>query len=189
MKQEALGLIEVIGLVPALEAADASLKAANVRFVGYETVTPGMVTVKIEGDVGAVQAAVAAGKMSASNIGTVVSSLVIPRPALALNQFHQSLETAEEKEAEPLNIVEPQEEKSDLASGIEQQEVSTAIEEEVEVNDAVATREQEMESEDSSEISKEEASCNLCNDPACTREKGQPRTLCLHHKEHQEVLG
>lgn len=188
MKQEALGLIEVIGLVPALEAADASLKAANVRFVGYETVTPGMVTVKIEGDVGAVQAAVAAGKMSASNIGTVISSLVIPRPALALNQFHQSLEATEEEEEGTLYVEEAHEETSELVSGIEQQEVSIAIEEEAEANDVVLT-EQEIESEDSLEIAKAEASCNLCNDPKCTREKGQPRTLCLHHKEHQEVLG
>lgn len=194
MNQKALGLIEVIGLVPALEAADACLKAANVQFVGYETVTPGMVTVKIEGDIGAVQAAVAAGKVSATKIGTVISSLVIPRPAFALNQFHQASETTQKKAAEAVNMGELQVTEQEMIPDIEQNAISAVMEEEAEAEvevevveeDSFAEKEGAMES---LEQRTGEASCNLCNDPACAREKGQPRTQCLHHKEHKVVLG
>ena len=187
MNQKALGLIEVIGLVPALEAADACLKAANVHFVGYETVTPGMVTVKIEGDIGAVQAAVAAGKVSATKIGTVISSLVIPRPAFALNQFHQASETTQKKAAEAVNMGELQVTEQEMIPEIEQNAISAVMEEVEEVEGD--SFEEEKGTLDSSEQRTGETSCNLCNDPACTREKGQPRTQCLHHKEHKVVLG
>jgi len=77
----ALGLIETVGLVAAVEAADAMAKAANVEMVGYElTQGGGMVVVKIRGDVGAVKAAVSAGVAAASRVGRVVSSHVMPRP-------------------------------------------------------------------------------------------------------------
>lgn len=78
---KALGLIETIGLVPAIEAADAAVKAANVVLLGYSnTKGGGKITVKVVGDVGAVQAAVAAGVAAASRIGKVYGHHVIPRP-------------------------------------------------------------------------------------------------------------
>src|SRR5512143_1273948 len=78
---KALGLIETIGLVTAIEAADAAVKAANVTLLGYEnTRGGGKITIKMAGDVGAVQAAVAAGVSAAQRIGKVYSHLVIPRP-------------------------------------------------------------------------------------------------------------
>lgn len=81
MFARALGLIETAGLAPALEAADAMTKAANVELVGYELARGGgLVTVKIRGDVGAVKAAVGAGNAAASKVGKVVSVHVIPRP-------------------------------------------------------------------------------------------------------------
>ncbi len=81
MATRALGLIETVGLVAAVEAADAMTKAANVEMVGYElTQGGGMVVVKIRGDVGAVKAAVSAGVAAASRVGRVVSSHVMPRP-------------------------------------------------------------------------------------------------------------
>lgn len=77
----ALGLIETIGLTAAVEAADAATKAANVVLTGLELTRGGaMVTVKLLGDVGAVKAAVDAGKSAAARVGRVVSSHVIPRP-------------------------------------------------------------------------------------------------------------
>jgi ethanolamine utilization protein EutM len=80
MKQ-ALGLIEAIGLVTAIEAADAAVKSANVTLLGYEnTKGGGKITVKLVGGVGAVKAAVAAGVASASRIGRIYSYQVIPRP-------------------------------------------------------------------------------------------------------------
>jgi microcompartment protein CcmL/EutN len=78
---KALGLIETIGLVPAIEAADAAVKAANVVLLGYSnTKGGGKITVKVVGDVGAVQAAVAAGVAAASRIGKVYGHHIIPRP-------------------------------------------------------------------------------------------------------------
>jgi len=77
---EALGMVETKGLVGAIEAADAMVKAANVSLVGYEKIGSGLVTVMVRGDVGATKAAVEAGSAAAAVVGTVVSTHVIPRP-------------------------------------------------------------------------------------------------------------
>ena len=84
-QQLALGMIETRGLVAAIEAADAMVKAANVTLVGREQVGGGYVTVLVRGDVGAVKAATDAGVASAQSVGELVSVHVIPRP-------HQSVE-------------------------------------------------------------------------------------------------
>lgn len=76
----ALGMVETKGLVGAIEAADAMVKAANVNLVGYEKIGSGLVTVMVRGDVGAVKAAVDAGAVAARAVGEVVSLHVIPRP-------------------------------------------------------------------------------------------------------------
>ena len=78
--QEALGLIETRGLVGSIEALDAMVKSANVRLVERKLSGGGLVTVMIEGDVGAVKAAVDAGAAAANILGTVVSTHVIARP-------------------------------------------------------------------------------------------------------------
>ncbi|MCZ6917932.1 MAG: BMC domain-containing protein [Gemmatimonadetes bacterium] len=80
MSQNALGLIETKGLVGAVEAADAMVKAAHVRFLGKEKVGGGYVTVMVRGDVGAVKAATDAGAAAAERVGELVSVHVIPRP-------------------------------------------------------------------------------------------------------------
>ena len=76
----ALGLIETKGLVGAIEAADAMVKAANVTLIGREQIGGGLVTVMVRGDVGAVKAATDAGAAAAGKIGEIVSVHVIPRP-------------------------------------------------------------------------------------------------------------
>ena len=78
----ALGMIETKGLVAAIEAADAMVKAANVTLVGKEHVGGGLVTVLVRGDVGAVKAATDAGAAAAERVGELVSIHVIPRPHL-----------------------------------------------------------------------------------------------------------
>jgi len=78
--QQALGLIETKGIVGAIEAADAMVKAANVQLEGMTKVGGGLITVSVRGDVGAVKAAVDAGTSAASRVGQVISSHVIPRP-------------------------------------------------------------------------------------------------------------
>ncbi|KAA5607060.1 BMC domain-containing protein [Roseospira marina] len=82
MAHPSLGLIETIGLAAAIEAADAAVKSANVTLVGYElTKGDGMTIVKVQGDVGAVKAAIAAAQAAAARINTVVSTRVIARPS------------------------------------------------------------------------------------------------------------
>ena len=76
----ALGMIETRGLVGAIEAADAMVKAANVTLIGREQVGSGLVTVMVRGDVGAVKAATDAGASAAERVGELVSIHVIPRP-------------------------------------------------------------------------------------------------------------
>lgn len=80
MSGEALGLIETKGLVGAIEAADAMVKAANVTISGYEKIGFGLVTVMVRGDVGAVKAATEAGAEAARSVGELHSVHVIPRP-------------------------------------------------------------------------------------------------------------
>ncbi len=75
-----LGIIETRGLTAAIEAADAMLKAANVEIVGSEKIGSGLVSVIIQGDVGAVKAATEVGEEAASRVGEVVAVHVIPRP-------------------------------------------------------------------------------------------------------------
>ena len=77
---DALGMVETRGLVGAVEAADAMVKAATVTLIGREQVGSGLVTVMVRGDVGAVKAATDAGAVAAKKVGELVSVHVIPRP-------------------------------------------------------------------------------------------------------------
>ncbi len=80
MTGKALGLVETRGLVGALEAADAMLKAAEVTLIGREPALAGLITVKVIGEVAAVKAAVDAGAAAASRVGELLATHVIPRP-------------------------------------------------------------------------------------------------------------
>ena len=79
MKQ-ALGMVETRGLIGAIEAADAMVKAANVKLIGKERIGSGLVTVMVRGDVGAVKAAVDAGAAAAKRVGDLYGTHVIPSP-------------------------------------------------------------------------------------------------------------
>ena len=78
--REALGMVETRGLIGAVEAADAMVKAANVTLIGEEKIGSGLVTVMVRGDVGAVKASVEAGAAAAKRVGELYSVHVIPRP-------------------------------------------------------------------------------------------------------------
>ena len=80
MDKQALGMIETKGLIGAIEAADAMVKAANVTLMGKEKIGSGLVTVMVRGDVGAVKASTEAGAAAAQRVGELVSVHVIPRP-------------------------------------------------------------------------------------------------------------
>lgn len=84
MRTTALGMIETIGLVAAIEGADAGLKAADVHLLGCDYVRGGLVMIRFGGDVAAVQAAVDVGTQAADRIGRVISCHVIPRPEVGV---------------------------------------------------------------------------------------------------------
>ncbi len=88
---EALGMIETRGLVAAIEAADAMVKAANVTLIGSEKIGSGLVSVMVRGEVGAVKAAVEAGGAAAARLGEVVATHVIPRPHNDVNKLLPTL--------------------------------------------------------------------------------------------------
>ena len=83
----ALGMIETRGLIGAVEAADAMVKAAKVTLLGKEISGGGLVTVMVRGEVGAVKAATEAGAAAARRVGELISVHVIPRPAGDLEQY------------------------------------------------------------------------------------------------------
>lgn len=161
-----LGLIETIGLPAAITALDAAVKSANVRVIDYElTRGSGLVTIKFEGDVAAVKAAVDAGAKAAEQIGKVYTKLVIPRP----NEQVQSLI------------------KRDKLTQAKDEDENLEITEE-KVTDVQIDKEEEAffpKEEDSDEPDDVDdgETCNLCHDPACPRRKGDLRTLCIHYNE------
>jgi ethanolamine utilization protein EutM len=99
--QEALGLIETRGLVAAIEAADAMVKAANVRFVGRQKVKGGLMAIMVAGDVGAVKAATDAGAAACKRVGEMVSAHVIPRPHGDIDKILPTGPTAATKRGAP----------------------------------------------------------------------------------------
>ena len=84
---KALGFVETKGLVGNVEATDAMLKAANVEYVGSDTIGAGLVTVIVQGEVGAVKAAVEAGEAAANRVGELLCSHVIHRPHADMAQI------------------------------------------------------------------------------------------------------
>ena len=80
MEKQALGMVETKGLIGAIEAADAMVKAANVTLMGKEKIGSGLVTVMVRGDVGAVKASVEAGAAAAKRVGDLYGVHVIPSP-------------------------------------------------------------------------------------------------------------
>ena len=92
MALEALGMVETRGLVAAIEAADAMVKAANVQLIGTEKIGSGLVSVMVRGDVGAVKSATEAGAAAAGRLGEIIAVHVIPRPHGDVEKILPSLE-------------------------------------------------------------------------------------------------
>ncbi len=167
MVKKAIGLIETIGLVAAVEAADAAVKAANIELLGYElTRGGGMVVVKLLGDVGAVKAAVDAGAGAAGKVGTVWATHVIPRPHQELAGMVESRETVGRKTQPPITVV--NEPPGPETAKVNEAEAETAM---LPETDAAANPIEKPNSD----------LCNLCGDPACPRKKGDPKVTCRHY--------
>ena len=121
---EALGLIEVVGLVGAIEAADTASKAADVKVIGYElTKGSGMVLVKIVGGVSAVKSAVDAACVAAERVSQIVSKHVIARPSDELDKIINVEEETQEE------IIDNSEEQNEVTENNETDEVNKILEE------------------------------------------------------------
>lgn len=108
MQQKSLGLIETQGLAAGVVAADAAVKSANVELVGYElTKGGGWTLIKVQGDVGAVKAAVDAAAVAAGKVNRVVSTRVIARPSSGLEQLIHTADTVGDRKPEPPKGPEP----------------------------------------------------------------------------------
>lgn len=179
-----LGLIETFGMTAAVTAADAAVKSANVELLGYElTRGQGLVTIKLVGDVGAVNAAVEAGAMAASVVGRVFSKHVIPRPHQELDKMLYEQSAGEEKnrsgidqQSQEENLTEEQI-TTEILEKDNLEKVPEGISDEME---EVETNQAEIESSDGKEREENDL-CNLCYDPKCPRKKRELKSLCIHN--------
>ena len=214
MVKNSLGLIEVVGLAAALEAADAAMKAANVELIGYElTKGGGLVLVKLCGDVGAVKTAVEAGKMAGSKVNKVWSTHVIPRPHQQLSCILEQEEILEiikqpvtmvviDSQISETEIVEESEVHPELPIDTET-EVEVEAQAKVHVESQEGNYEQQVIETPFSELIHENSEidgpivivhkekrpsdiCNLCNDPVCRRKKGDPKITCMYHGKNNK---
>ncbi|WP_337263767.1 MULTISPECIES: BMC domain-containing protein [unclassified Serratia (in: enterobacteria)] len=151
-----LGLLEVSGLALAIGAADAMAKAASVQLVGMEkTNGSGWMLLRLTGDVASVQAAITTGAAFAAQRNGLVAQAVLARPADSLLAHWQPPRHAA--------VVVPQ--------------IPPAVEEQTH---SLPTLPEPPALAETPVFSSVRASCNLCQDPACQRKKGDPRDRCLH---------
>ena len=206
MVRQALGLIETVGLAAAVAAADAAVKAANVKLLGYELAKgSGLTTVKLFGDVGAVTAAVAAGKMAAAQMTSVWGAHVIPRPHGEVDKLLFTKDTVGYRQ--PVPVEQPPEETPVAAAKTPVCQATVPVDNDpaaVEKSQAMAGAaipEAVQAAAETSKVPAEPATkaglalqkqpeelCNLCGDPLCDRHKGEPRANCIHYNElkHKE---
>ncbi|HCB2273704.1 TPA: BMC domain-containing protein [Citrobacter koseri] len=151
MKQS-LGLLEVSGLALAISCADVMAKAASITLVGLErTNGSGWTVIKITGDVASVQSAIITGASFADQQQGLIAHKVIARPGVGILSRATVIPPA------PMPAPEPETEPESEP-------------------DVVVVEESVPEAEPEAGM----VSCNLCLDPACKRQKGEPRSLCLH---------
>lgn len=155
---QALGLIEVVGYACAVNTSDVMAKTANVSIIGIERAKgSGWLSIKVVGDVGAVNAAVEAGKSIAQQQDKLVAARVIPRMADGLSAIW--LKNGIDASTEPELL-------KDLV-----------IEEPIVAEEPIVEQDIEIVEKTG------HYTCNLCKDPACPRKKGEPRKVCIHYEE------
>ncbi|WP_432403195.1 BMC domain-containing protein [Wukongibacter sp. M2B1] len=213
MSKLALGIIETIGLAAAVEAGDTAVKSANVKLIGYElSKGGGMVTVKIEGYVGAVKAAVEAGCIAAEKVSKVWSKKVIPRPHKDLEKMIITEETVglvkenQEKESEEVSQIEKQQDAKEPEKiekllhkemkEIVESKVVEAIDDSEGIKETISKEQSQkkvvsevevtkLENESVKEHKRNTDICNLCGNPKCPRKKGEPRKLCINYEKEK----
>lgn len=194
----ALGIIETIGLAAGIQAADAAVKSANVKLVGYElSKGDGMATIKIEGDVGAVKAGIEAARAAAGLVNKVYASKVIARPSDGIEMLIRNSDTVGYEKASippkkeiPVEVITPIEAEAaeEVASedkGLEETKASTIKVEEKPKQEKVKPAPSEdkapQEAQTSEDVINDDEVCNICKDPKCTRKKGDLRRFCIHY--------
>lgn len=186
MSQLAIGIIETIGLAACIEAADVCVKSANVNLIGYElSKGGGMATLKIEGNVGAVKAAIEASVVAANKISKVFSYKIIPRPSKEIDILINNKETIGYKE---IQIDNQSKENVDLYNEDDKELVKDIVENVKIVNledDLNYIKSEELGNtiEESNLNNKENYTCNLCKDSECKRQKGELKNSCIHYNE------
>lgn len=151
MAKRALGILETVGLTAAIEAADTAVKSSNVTLLGYELSNGGgMVTIRFEGDVGAVKAALEAASAAAGRVSKVYSKLMIPRPHDELEKILYSKEVVGlvRPELEVSREVSPQESEPEEPEEPEESEPEVSQPEETEPEETAAPKDSEAEEED-----------------------------------------
>lgn len=123
MRIQALGLIETFGFIAAVEAADICLKSANVKIIGVEPVSGGLVTVKITGDVGAVKASLDASRSSVEKLGCLISAHIIPKPAADTSKLLWDILNKTDNDAAMDQIERTPEDEADFARQINDMKV------------------------------------------------------------------
>lgn len=183
--RQAAGFIEMRGMAAAITAADIALKAANIELVGVElTRGMGYAVVKIQGDVGAVKAAVEAATSARETAEYFVAKDVIPRPSLDLDALIYSQETKGLAKQESPVVDDEKEDVEKIENQEETQENADEKTDQVDEKEEVQPQKSEELSEEVLNIEEEaEATCNLCHDPACPRKKGEPHVDCIHFDE------
>jgi len=138
----ALGLIETKGLVGAIEAADAMVKAANVKIIDKEKVTGGLIIIKVMGETAAVKASVDAGSVAAQRVGELVSAHVIPRPddqldVLLFDKKVENKEINEVKKVAPKKVITPVKTESVIKPKVREKISKIKVKKEVSKNEKI----------------------------------------------------
>ncbi|WP_411682886.1 BMC domain-containing protein [Clostridium thailandense] len=209
---QALGFIEVRGKVAAIEAADTCLKSANIKLIGCELTTGALITVKIEGDVGAVNSAISAAKARYVVQNQLIATLVIPRPSKGISSMTELEATRQvisevkigysenNSENEIVNdhtsMLENRKVEDHNKDTADAQKISTVInisidksdkvKAELEKNNDVNDTDEQSVTENQESEDGNKFTCNLCRDPMCLRKRGQPKNLCMHYKDKME---
>ena len=203
MSQLAIGMIETVGLAAAIEAADVCVKSANVNLIGYELSRGnGMAVVKIEGNVGAVKAAIEAATIAANKVNKVFSTKVIPRPSDCIDFLIRNSDTIGYENIENVEISQQvKENHEDKYEDIIENKIEK-VKEEIDNNFEISSNEKIDESQGLDEdnvveeieehnldntkekVEEKGYTCNLCKDPKCPRQKGDLKTTCIHYEEN-----
>ena len=195
--KKAYGFVEMKGLASAVVAVDTALKAANVEMEGLEPAKgQGMHTLKFNGEVSSVHAAVSSILGNRELSGKVFSHTVIARPSDGLERMIEGLDDLirkEDQEKDPGEKKKGEEPKDGLSSeeesSGEEEKPAELLSEPEESSPLEEPREERAQDplvqEPEKRKRKNAVTCNLCGDPECLRVKGEPRVKCIHYKEKE----